>query len=384
MKRKLTLLISTTFIVISSMFAQTIPVNSLSLGEFDPYISQYFKPMASGIAVSMGSGWVHTAEVHSTLGVDITFSGAFVTIPESDASFSVDALSDMTDVGYTFTGTTYPNIRTSSDVAAGDINKDFTPIEFEGLSYTPSVNMAALTGLSAKYAGTMSLQLGVGLPKGTDLMVRYFPDVSSMVNAGLEGLDMEMSKTSYWGVGLKHDIKQWIPVLEKVPFLQMSAMFTYSSFNTGFSGDLMTFGPDDFGDVYTELPETTWDDQEFTLKVSSFTGALLVGASIPVFQPFIGIGFNSGGFDAGLDGTYPIIKTNADYNPTAAAGDRNSYLLVTDDEDIETDPLSIEDNVTEFNFQAGARLKLGFFVLHYQYTRQKYNMHSGGIAITFR
>lgn len=385
--KKITLLCLSMGLAIASVTGQN---STLRVGEFDPYLSEYFRPMAHGIAVSMGSGWVHTAETHKTLGFDITFSAALVTIPNSESTFTSNDLSSMTNDGYTFTQgslssakgdvITFPNVRRNndSDLELPTIEKTLGSINGE----PATISFEAIYGITAKYAANASIQLGVGLPKGTDLMVRYFPDVSGAVNTILpSSIDMEMLRTSYWGLGVKHDLKQWIPALKKVPFLQISAMFTYSNFKTGFKGDDLTLDPERFtgaGNV-NDLSGATYDDQELNMTISSTTGAILVGASIPVFQPFIGIGFNSGKFKAGLDGTYPILSMNTD--PSTFS---DYQFIVEEEGGTEQDPLNIESTSTEFNIQMGARLKLGFFVLHYQYTRQKYNMHSGGIAITIR
>lgn len=46
-------------------------------------------------------------------------------------------------------------------------------------------------------------QLSLGLIKGTELMVRGFPK-----------FEVEGYKAGYFWVGIKHDIKQWIPFYE--------------------------------------------------------------------------------------------------------------------------------------------------------------------------
>jgi len=389
--KKITLLFLSMGLTMTSVMAQTTS-STLRVGEFDPYVSEYFRPMAHAIAVSMGSGWVHTAETHKTLGFDITISGALVTIPNSESTFTSNDLSGMANDGYTFTQgslssadgdvITFPNVRrnNNSDLELPTIKKELS-ITANGTTYSGTINFEAIYGITAKYAANAAIQLGVGLPKGTDVMVRYFPDVSGAVNAVLpSSIDMEMLRTSYWGLGVKHDLKQWIPALKKVPFLQISAMFTYSNFKTGFKGDDLKLDPERFtgANNVNDLSGATYDDQELNMIISSTTGALLVGASIPVFQPYIGIGFNSGKFKAGLDGTYPILTMNTD--PSTFT----DYQFIVEEDGTEQDPLNVESTSTEFNIQMGARIKLGFFVLHYQYTRQKYNMHSGGIAITIR
>ncbi len=337
----------------------------LHLSEFDPYMSAYMKPFASAMAVSMSGGWAHTAEVHSLLGFDITFNGTYVKVPSSDYMFNPQEL-DMP--GYTWD-------RNSTPTISGSDNQDNAAM-FTREFNTPGVPPLAvdmLTGMNLNFGGMASLQAAIGLPKGTELIVRYVPNLAKPVNNVLtEVADIELAKTGMWGLGVKHDIKQWIPVVSKVPFLQMSVLMTYSKFNTGFSGDDFRLDPERLNATST-MAASTWDGQKFDLEMSSFTGSLLIGASIPVFQPFIGIGFNNASFEGGFKGNYPVISVSTD-NGT-------DYYQV---EEAETDPINLDAKVTNFNFQAGARLKLGFFVFHYQYTMQKYSMHNAGLAFTFR
>ena len=56
------------------------------------------------------------------------------------------------------------------------------------------------------------LQAGIGLPLKTEVDFRYSPEIKlKSFNLGL------------MGIGLKHDLLQWIPVLNKVP-IDLSVM----------------------------------------------------------------------------------------------------------------------------------------------------------------
>lgn len=337
---------------------------SFSISEIDPYVTEYMKPFATAMAVSLSGGWTHTAKVHSTLGFDITISGSYVKVPNSDLYFNVGDL-DMPGYSFDPADGKAPTISAKNSFDPPNIIRPFQSTD------AADIEFSGVQGLGLNFGGMAAIQAGVGLPKGTELIVRFVPDISKSANRVLNEVgDVELEKTGMWGLGVKHDIKQWIPVVSKVPFLQISGMFTYSRFYTGFAGDDVRFDPARFGsDVVSSLPESTWDNQKFKLGMSSFTGNLLVGANIPVFQPYIGLGFNSAKFKAGFEGNYPIIQGT------------NDGVFVNE---FETDPVSIDAKATNFNFQAGARLKLGFFVFHYTFTAQKYKMHSGGIAFTFR
>ena len=365
MKRRFTLLIVMISLSFSSITAQT----TLSIGEFDPYLSEYFRPFARGIASGMGAGWAHTAEVHSTLGFDVTINLTIVNIPASAAGFSSSDIASMQNDGYTFSGNEFPNIRSDGGPTTF-INKNFDPIA--GIGVLPAINFEALQGLNLGFAGSASLQAAVGLPKGTELMIRFMPDISGVANTALSALgDTKLLPTMIWGLGVKHDIKQWIPVISKIPFLQVSGLLSYSKFTTGIkSGDLL-ITPENFGSPETvhDFSGANYSDQQFEMDVSSLTGSLLIGASIPVFQPFVGIGFNRGKFDAGLTGTYPILELNEGLRTDGA---NLPTPFIVSENGTEKDPLIVDDIKTQLNLQAGARIKLGFIVFHYQFTKQEY------------
>ena len=98
----------------------------------------------------------------------------------------------------------------------------------------------------------------------------------------------------------------------------------------------MRFDPDMFGlEAAAGLTDDTWDNQKFKLGMSAFTGSLLVGANIPVFQPYIGLGFNSTKFEAGLKGNFPVIE--ADLTQAIISG-------------YEADPLTSTSKETNFAF----------------------------------
>jgi hypothetical protein len=316
-------------------------------------------PFAQAMSVSMSGGWAHTAKVHGTLGFDIAFSGTYSIVPTESYTFNTGEL-EMPK--YSFSESVTPSVSAGSDVTTPTITRVFGG---------QSLEFNAFKGLGVNFGGMMTLQGAVGFPKGIELIFRYVPDFSGTVNKILpSGIAME--PTGMWGFGIKHDIKQWIPVVKSIPFFNMSVLLTYSKFHTGFSGSELRIDPERLNVTDNINDDNLWSDQRFDMEMSSFTGSFLVSVNIPVFQPYIGIGFNSGHFTGGFYGNYPIVDAVVDPTNSFQA---NNY---------ETDPLKVDVKDTDFNFQAGARLKMGFFVLYYQYTRQTYNMHTGGVSITFR
>ncbi len=364
MKKFITLSFVAMVITVGSLKAQT----TFQVSDLNSYINAYTAPFAKSVPVALSGGWAHTAKVHSSLGFDVTLGASLVFIPSTEGVTKASAI-DL-PAGFSFTGLNadqeVPTIRGESGATPPQINYDFG----NGM---PTLTFDAFSGIGLGLSAAPHLQLGFGLPKGTELIGRFIPDVSNFANNILsETADVSLEKTGLWGIGVKHDIKQWIPVVSKVPFLQISGLIGYTRFYTGFSGGDLAITPEVLNISNGSLANNTtmWENQNFSMKSSSFSGSLLVGASIPVFQPFIGLGFNSGKFESGLYGTYPIVEVDGSNN-----------LAINNAED---DPLVVEQKFTNFNFQAGARLKLGPIVFHYALSMQKYTMHTAGLAVTLR
>ncbi len=344
--------------------------NTFGFGELNGYFDAYLEPFGQALSTGLSGGWTTTAEVHKLFGADLTFSGSLIMIPDVDKTF--DASNIMDASLYTLSGNVSgaPTIAASNDIQGPSMERTFS---YGGYSTGLTIPTPPGTGLGM--GASAAIQVGFGLPKGTEVMGRFVPDVSKIANKVLPADGVQMEPTGLWGIGVKHDIKQWIPVVKKLPFIQISGLVTYSQFKMGVTGDDFRYTPDSFTEeVRSELPESTWDNQSFNMEMSAFTGSLLVGASIPIFQPYIGIGFNRTAFDAGFKGKYPLITFNT-------SDPLDAHLETTD---YEENPLNVQVKDTDFNFQAGARLKLAVFVIHYTYVRQKYNMHTAGIGFTFR
>ncbi len=373
MKKKFTLLLAlcTIFFSANKLFAQSL-TDPLKISDLDPYFSSYMEPFAKAMSVSLSGGWTHTAKVHSTLGFDISFSASIVKIPEIDKTFDGSS-ADFSP--YTISGTV-PTISAKNDVAQPDLTRPITVNNpLGGAPLTSSYGFSAMPGIGIPVGGMAAIQAGVGLPKGTEVMVRFIPNIAKTINKAVPSdVDFAMEKTGMWGLGVKHDIKQWIPAISKVPFLQISGMLTYSKFYTGFSGADMRITPEKLS-ATDNAPTADWTSQRFHIDMSSFTGSILVGANIPVFQPFVGLGFNSAKFDGGFLGEYPVVDFIANSTDLTVTNEVNTT---------EMDPLTVKTKMTNFNLQVGARLKLGPIVFFYALTAQKYIMHSGGLAVTIR
>jgi len=373
MKNHLSMYILAVSLFFTPIYSQT---STFSLGELNPYFKEYLKPMALGMTTGMGHGWSHDVKPHDKWGFDLSVSAVLVEIPNSELMFSSSALTSLTANGYQFldasgnliTNFELPTI--SSDQTTNiSIQRDINPN-----GGTP-VDMELLDGLMPyAYAPNFAVQLAAGLPLGTEVMVRFLPNMASTINEAADIEEIKVNDLSIWGLGVKHDIKQWIPSLSDVKLLDVSALLAFSVFNLDVGTDDFPFTPEELLtgvniNYKSGLTSADFERQGFDMNMKSLNGALLFGLNIPVVRPFVGVGFNRATVSTGLTGTLPLI-----------------YYIDDDNVDIDIDPvgLRVDAEKTFINFQTGVSLKLLFLTLYGQYTYQQYSMYSAGISLGFK
>jgi hypothetical protein len=206
-------------------------------------------------------------------------------------------------------------------------------------------------------------QIGIGLVKGTALDFRFLPEVK-MGNTG---------NIKLWGLGLKHDILQWIPGLSKVPVLNAALQGGYTKFTLG---NDISFLPENIN-VATTLSDDYFGNQRMSLEVTSFTMNLLVSANLPVICFYGGMGIASTKTTLGLEGFYPIPELDV----------VNNIPVINDNSAAEMPSIEIKNNEgspTKPRFNIGLRLKLGPITIHGDYTKANYSNVTAGLGISFR
>lgn len=266
---RLVLLFSVMALFIKPTSAQLDDVGKIMAFQDDAEIlmKEYIGSYTNALGTDLSSGWYNTAKPHGVLGFDVTFTLNTTFVPNSDQSF-VPADLDLQTVEPV-------DPEASSPTAMGD-NASGATMEYNvndptgGQITLASFDLPKGTGIS--FAPAPMLQLGIGLPKNTELIGRYTPSMKLGSQA----------KIGLWGVGVKHSIKQWIPALNKIPILQLSAMGGYTKLS---SETDLSFMPDAYGSsVYVDpqIPDGYFDNQQMAMDISSFTGNLLISANLPV------------------------------------------------------------------------------------------------------
>ena len=238
----------------------------------ETYFEKYTGPVMASFTNGLGAGWYNTGKPHKLLGFDLTATVNIANIPSGERMFDFQS-SDFQNLVLqnsntnqlpTVVGGAPPNGSTLL-IPAG------VPVDVGGetITYEFDQEFPVPEGIDAESLPVVGfpvpvVQLGIGLPKNTDLKVRYL------------AVDIEDASVSLFGIGAMHDLKQWIPGLKQIPF-DFSGFIGYTTFSAEF--DFNSTSGDFRADGVTELSAT------------SFTLQGVVSKTLPVITPYVGIGF---------------------------------------------------------------------------------------------
>jgi hypothetical protein len=310
---------------------------SKSLSDGKILIGAYISPVMKSVSAGLNQGWYNTAKAHKIAGIDITVTANAMTIPSSDLLFKPDNL----------------NLQQVELVSSG--NPDRQAPTLAGPDITTTYRLKGETSADATFDGPPGLDLkgnignnwipvpmahvGIGLPKGTDLKIRYSPTI----DLGDEG------SVKIFGLGVMHDIKQWIPGIKLLPF-DLSGFVGYTKFklDTKFDGQ-----------------EIDGADQKGVFEMSATTIQGLISKKFSVVTFYGGVGYNIAKSNLAMKGWYDI----------------------DDDDNRDTDevnPIDLKFASSGPRATVGMRLKLAVLTLHADYTLQKYKCLTAGIGLSVR
>jgi hypothetical protein len=315
-------------------------------------MGEYIKPYTNAFGYDLNAGWYNTAKAHKLLGFDLTFSLNTSIIPKADNTFDVDALK----LSGTVTGT---NSKTAPTISGAKENGPL--ISYSAAGHTlASYNTPQ--GTNWGYIPAPMVQLGLGLVYGTEIMVRYIPDIK----VGSFG------KVGLWGVGIKHSLKQWIPVIDHVPFLHLSVMGGYTQLHSAFDIDVK---PSMLGSNVENRATLSFSNQQLDLKVKSFTANAIVSIDIPVITVYAGVGISS---------TKTEIQTLGNYALTPKF-DLTKQVAYVDNSVVETNPINMTLNPgISPRLNGGLRIKMAVITITFDYTYANYSVVTAGLGVSVR
>ena len=348
---------------LTPLFSQPLSLEFIygGLDDAEVILQEYLKPYALILGSDLNAGWYNTARPHKLGGLDVTATVGLAKAPASTLSYDLALLN--------LNGTVEPNPDTQAPTVAGE--QENRP----GLSYTQIVDLgggnmqeveySSFTlpdGTGLDYIPLPMAQLTIGLPFGTDVSARFVPSVGYR----------DYGEIGLWGVGGKHSISQWLPVLKELPVLDVSVQGGYTRVNSSVH---IVVEPQSLVEI-DPYPDFNWDDQFITQKVEGWTVNLIASQTLPVVTFYEGIGYASSTAELLMEGHYPLHTVILD-NTSGDYG-RITYEVLED-------PVSTTfKNYHNLRLNVGVRIILGVLTLHYDFTHTLYATHSVGLGISFR
>jgi len=308
-------------------------------------MTAYMTPVVKSLSYGLTGGWYHTAKAHKTAGVDVGISINAVFIPTSDNYFTPGSLGLKTVT--TFNNSTTGTQQAPTIVGPNDKTTYTSTYDPGGGIGPQSVSFSGPGGFDLKRnIGFAALpapmaQIGIGLIKDTDIKIRWVPQIHS-----------GSTSVSMFGLGLLHDVKQYIPGIKSLPF----DLSGFVGFNTISGSNSLA--------VSAPLNPTSTDGM-MKYKFNSWVFQALISKKFSVLTLYGGLGWSTIATKVDVTGTYKITAA-----PAGSFDVKN--------------PVTISVNNSSPKLTLGMRLKFGPLYLNSDYTFQKYNAVSVGLGFSVR
>ena len=300
-----------------SSYSQSILANDIAQGK--KLIEAYFTPMAESFGAALNSGWYNTAKPHSLGGFDLTFTLNTVIIPNAAETFKI--------------GSAFGNVFKSEEDEASTI---FGSTSTTSMYYDPSSVPASDSipfnmpgGFKTPAMPLPMIQAGIGLIKNTAIDIRYMP----MLNVG------DNINVNLFGVGVKHDLLQWIPGIGNAIPMSLSLQGGYTSLNT----ELEILG------------------QEVSLKTKATTINLVASKKLLMITGYAGVGYNS---------ATTTFTTDADFDLGGIQFDEKVEVAFESNKNLRTN--------------IGLRLNMTVVTIQADYTFAEYPTATLGLGVSLR
>jgi hypothetical protein len=378
---------------IAMLFSTTKASAQDQIGEFlkvgvddgNKLINAYMSPMMKGFAQGLNDGWCNTAKPLGLGGFDVKFNLGASMVPTSDQSFNFNNIGLNTDPSkarFVLPTGTNPNLSTL--YGANDANAPFVDV-MSRLTYTPpgsstpktiDTSLAKIqlpTGKGIPYTPSLPMaQLSVGLVKKTEVMIRFFPQTA-----------IGSFKAGMFGLGFKHDIKQWIPGIKNMPGWDWSVFVGYTSFSSEYiMGQILSSNKDT--SIYNPDPSIKYDNQKLTFSGSAYTVGTIISKKLLFFTPYIGVNYAYSTVNMKLEGNYPIPLPNDKYQPIPPSMGGTNYNPHTSKIFNTVDPVNLTGTLSNFRANVGFRLKLTIFTISAEYIVGAYSSLTASVALNIQ
>jgi hypothetical protein len=303
---------------------------------------EYLNPLVTSVNFGMGSGWANTAKTHKVLGFDITISLNTFFIPSEAKKFSTTGLSSITSSSDYLPTVLGGNTNETLSVSINDDSTVFPPNEYSATFIAPS---GIESDLYLNTLITPNIQISIGLPFKTDLIVRYVPTTSS-----------KSTDISLKGVGIKHNLLQHFGPADKIPLIDLSLLIAYSNYSIDYD--------------FQKTSSLNGVGQRATMDMNNYTAKVISSIDLNLITFYTSVGYSKGVSNLSVLGSYDLSYNVAD----------NSEVIVFN----VVDPLEVGWKKESLSGNAGISFNLPGIKLFADYTIQDYNSLTVGASIGIR
>ena len=332
------------------------------------FLQAYISPYANAFGAGLSGGWYNTARPHKILGFDLTVSVNAGVVPSSDNTFDVKKIGLST--AFAPTSSTGPSL---TPTVAGPKTPVVAMTSTDGNGHTLA-SFNTPPGADWKYVPAPTVQIGLGLPFGTEVKVRYLPKIN-----------ISDGDVSLWGVGVMHSLIQYLPGAKMIKLFDVSAFGGYTKISSNIPLNLQ---PDQATSHYTTVnPATAFSNQFLSANVSALNVGIIGSVTIPVITVYGGLGYSKTGMDIKLKGNFPTPTYNAAYILTNPSVYEDKGVVgdgITGVTGIKPIPTIDIKNLSGLRANIGLRIKLAILTIHADYTLAQYNILSAGIGLSIR
>ncbi|SHF41396.1 hypothetical protein SAMN03080594_10443 [Arenibacter palladensis] len=301
------------------------------IDDAEQFSDSYFGPVSEGAIYSLSNGWYNSADSKPLGGFEISIIGNMTSFKgKEDKKAFVLNTADYENLQFV-DGSTSKSVST----ALGDLEGIRVYVEGGEEFELPT----GLASENINFIPSAFLQLSVGLIKGLEVKARFLPKI-----------DTEDVAVGLYGVGLQYDFSKLLPA-DKILPVALSAVAGYTHLNASYD--------------FTDSNIVDGSDQQIEVDMNVLTVQAVASTKLPVINFYGAIGYVSGKSTTDVLGTYRV----------------QSGLLINT---TYTDPFSLTRKANGVSGTLGAKLKLGFFRLHADYSLAEFNNLTVGVNFGFR
>ena len=284
------------------------------------FLQEYLSPLGNGLGAITNNGWYNSAKPHRFLGFDATFTLSVLNITDENKSFDPNSITN-----FSSNSTSTPTILGKGDGAT---------VNYKGEQFKLPNQSTLISALALP-----NFNFGLGVFKKTELNGRFIPNYK--YNIGFFG----KGEISMWGLGFKHDLLQWIPIIGNAIPMSLSLQAGHTQLNSGLS--IL--------------------DQDVSIDVQATNFNIILSRKILMLTGYTSIGYN--------------FSTT-----TFTAGEDISNLDTFNLNELEISlPIEMKfENNNEFRANVGLRFNLAVIAIHANHTFSKYPVTTIGLGVSLR